>query len=190
MGNLAGLSQKAMKRRDVSASTNYISEQGAGNKRARRPYRAASVAPWLDELSADQVDAIVAKVLGGHPNLRAAILFGSISRHDERSLDDPEPSDVDLLLLFDLSEPAKRLSLEERLAISHSIVSAVREHPGAPREINVFTSATDLSEWHEDFVANLVQDGMALWARRPLPALLAQVERRADKRERAARRGV
>ncbi len=152
------------------------------------PYPVRAIAPWLDEQSAAQLDAIVASVAADHPDLRAAILFGSIARHDERPLDDSEPSDVDLMLLFDTPQQPGRLSLEQRLAISHTIVSAMWRSSNAPREINTFTSATDLSEWDDDFVANLVQDGVALWARSPLPALLTSVERRSDKRKRAMRR--
>ncbi len=146
------------------------------------PIPVAVVAPWLDSTTAAQVDAIVLSVMTSQPNLRAAILFGSIARHDERPLDDAEPSDVDLLLLFDPTQPSERLPFEERLAISHAIVQGMRQQPDAAREVNVFTGVADLSEWHEDFLANLIKDGEVLWARRPLPLRITLLDQRVGAR--------
>jgi predicted nucleotidyltransferase len=33
-----------------------------------------------------------------HPDLLVVILYGSVARHEERPLDVPDPSDVDLVL--------------------------------------------------------------------------------------------
>jgi|GEM_PF-2352433 predicted nucleotidyltransferase len=129
------------------------------------------VPSWLDNESAALVRSIVAVVAQHHKDLRAAILFGSVARHEERPLDDPEPSDVDLLLIFDLETELERLPLERRLAISHSIGLALDQHHDPPREVNVLTAIRDLADWDTTFVENIRRDGIVLWARDELPFL-------------------
>src|SRR5262245_16593020 len=83
--------------------------------------------PWLDPTTAAAVDYIVQSLAVGHPEALAVILFGSAARHQERPLDDLEPSDVDLLLLLDASalDPlARRLSREQELTLHHTIGEA------------------------------------------------------------------
>jgi len=127
---------------------------------------------WLDDDTAELVQTIVATVARRHTDLRAAILFGSVARGAERLLEDAEPSDVDLLLVFDLEPEWDHQPLERRLAISHSIGLALDQHLHAPREVNVLTAVRDLTDWDPAFVANLATDGLLLWARDPLPAPL------------------
>ena len=140
---------------------------------------AIPVVPWLDERTASLVRAIVASVPRDHSNLRAAILYGSVARHEERPLDDSEPSDVDVLLLFDLPLGETRLPVAQRLAISESIGCALDRHPYAPREIQTQYAQGDLADWDHTFVENVAQDGILLWARGPLPMPLAAVAARA-----------
>src|SRR5262245_51043852 len=54
---------------------------------------AVRIPSWLDGATASLVRAIVAEVASRHPDLRAAFLFGSVARHEERPLSDAEPSD-------------------------------------------------------------------------------------------------
>ncbi|HUY75844.1 MAG TPA: hypothetical protein VMV29_03680 [Ktedonobacterales bacterium] len=139
---------------------------------------ALSAVPWLDAESAALVTGIVESVVTRHADLSAAILFGSVARHEERPLDDPAPSDVDLLLLFDSDPMTKRMSLDRRLAISHSIGLGMDRRLHAPREVNVVTGMSDLSDWSDEFVGSVTHDGILLWARGALPSRLARLELR------------
>lgn len=139
---------------------------------------ALSAVPWLDAESAALVTAIVESVVARHTDLSAAILYGSVARHEERPLDDPSPSDVDLLLLFDADPTTMRMSLDSRLAISHSIGLGMDHDLHAPREVNVITGMSDLSDWNDEFVGSVTHDGILLWARGPLPSRLTMVEHR------------
>ena len=151
-------------------------EIGAGEAEVAWPPRV----PWLDDDTAGLVQAIVATVARRHMDLRAAILFGSVARREERCLDDTEPSDVDVLLVFDLEPEWDHQPLERRLAISHSIGLALDHHLHAPREVNVLTAVRDLTDWDPTFVANVAHDGLLLWARGPLPAPLARLRALTD----------
>jgi predicted nucleotidyltransferase len=123
------------------------------------PYEAAiPVVPWLDEESSSLVRAVVASVAHAHRNLRAAVLYGSVARHEERPLTDDAPSDVDLLLLFDLALGQNRLAVEQRLAISESIGQALDRHPDAPREVQTLYAVGDLTDWDTTFVGNVARD--------------------------------
>ncbi len=134
-----------------------------------------SVVPWLDPDTMGLVQAITATVAHRHPQLRAVILFGSIARHEERPLNDPVPSDVDLLLLFDLPPNQPVLSRESRLAIFDSIGLALDQFPQTPREVQVRIATGELSDWDPAFVANVTRDGLLLWARSPLRGPLANL---------------
>lgn len=125
--------------------------------------------PWLDRESAALVRAIVAEVARRHADLRAAILFGSVARQEARPLGDTQPSDVDLLLVFDLEPKLDALPLAHRLAISYSIGVAEDWHRSAPREVNVLTAVQDLGDWDTTFVENVARDGILLWSRGSLP---------------------
>lgn len=86
---------------------------------------AVRIPPWLDEQTASLVRAIVAEAASRYPDLRAALLFGSVARHEERPLTDAEPSDVDLLLLFDLEPHLSRLPYNRLLAIYEAVARRV-----------------------------------------------------------------
>src|SRR5215831_1832052 len=86
-----------------SAST---SDRDAANTQARlSPDRLSMPSvpwiSWLDHATAAGVVDIVQSLAVEHPEAYAIILFGSVARREERPLDERDPSDVDLLLLFD-----------------------------------------------------------------------------------------
>jgi predicted nucleotidyltransferase len=126
--------------------------------------------PWLDpETAADVVD-ITQSVAEQHPEAQAVILFGSVARREERPLDDPEPSDVDILVLVDpkLYDPtSERLTQELQLALFHTIGEADYRHRLAPREIQTLVVQHDLKDWDPMFIENVARDGVLLWARSP-----------------------
>jgi predicted nucleotidyltransferase len=133
--------------------------------------------PWLDPATAAGVTDIVQSLAADHPEVLAVILFGSVARREERPLDDPEPSDVDLLLLLDaiaLTPPAQELTREQELALHRTIGAADYRHR-SPREIKVLFAYRDLARWDSLFIENVASDGILLWARGPLPAPLAPV---------------
>jgi len=140
---------------------------------------AVRIPPWLDGRTASLVRAIVAEVASRHPDLRAVLLFGSIARHEERPLTDVEPSDVDLLFVFDLEPHLSRLPYNRLIAIYEAVGEARERNPRTPREVQVALVVRDLANWDPMFVSNLARDGLLLWSRGPLPPALAEVETRA-----------
>jgi len=127
--------------------------------------RLEEVVPWLDAHTTRLIGAIVAAVAIRHPEAQAAILFGSITRHEERSLDDPHPSDVDLLLLI-LPDPAtQRIPHALEHALWRTIGDVEYQHRDAPREARVTLVETTLADWDELFVTNVARDGILLWRR-------------------------
>jgi predicted nucleotidyltransferase len=133
---------------------------------------------WLDVATGQLVRAIIAEVSAQHQDLRAAILFGSMARHEERPLSDHLPSDVDLLLLFDLEPHLTDLPYERLLAVYESVGTARGRSGHTPREVQVTVAVRDLADWDPVFVQNLTHDGILLWARGTLPAVLAAIETR------------
>lgn len=131
--------------------------------------------PWLDVQTGALVRDIIAILAQHHPNLLAVVLFGSVARHDERQLSDPQPSDVDLLAIFDTDEDP--VHLPRGLAITHTIGLARNRHLNAPREVQVMFATRAMREWDTTFIANVARDGLLLWARGPLPQPLSTLER-------------
>jgi predicted nucleotidyltransferase len=136
------------------------------------------IVPWLDEHTGAAVRAITVAAATQHPEVAAIILFGSVARHEERPLDDDEPSDVDLLVLIDPGQGRDHLSLEEIIAI-HATVGDITYRDDPPREIQIMLAVRGLADWESLFVENVARDGVLLWARGPLPAALAPVAARA-----------
>jgi len=139
--------------------------------------------PWLDSETAAGVRDIVSSLAAGHPEVRAVILFGSAARREQRPLDDPEPSDVDLLVLLDpsaLDPAATRLTHERELAITNTIGEADYRHGSAPRAITTMFIYQNLAGWDALFIENVAHDGILLWSRGPLPSALLPVSERAQ----------
>jgi predicted nucleotidyltransferase len=106
-----------------------------------------------------------------HPDLLVVILYGSVARHEERPLDVPDPSDVDLLAILDSDDP--HVDLHQGDALSHSLDMAYSRHLDAPREVQVMFASRVLREWDPTFIANVARDGIVLFTRGPLPAPFA-----------------
>ena len=132
---------------------------------------AGDVVAWLDEGTAALVQDTIATVARSRPDLLAAILYGSVARHEERPLDDPHPSDIDLLLIFN-SEDAD-FSIEHAREIIPLLGQALDRHLDALREVQVLFSSRGMCEWDPTFVANVARDGKVLLARGPLPQALS-----------------
>jgi predicted nucleotidyltransferase len=133
--------------------------------------RTASIPHWLDHKTYALVEETVKMLAQNHADiLLAVILFGSIARHDERPLDDPSTSDVDLLAIFDTTD---RLVKPYRSDIFATIVAALARHLDAPREVNVLLSDRTMQTWDEMFLDSVAKDGIVLYARKELPVQLA-----------------
>jgi predicted nucleotidyltransferase len=163
----------------MGAELRALEEESSQQHTAVAPTEAeiASV-PWLDERTTRLVRATITVIAHEHPELIAAILFGSIARHDERPLTDAEPSDVDLLLLFDARAGTTRLSADKLLAICASAGRALDCAADAPRDVQIIPATWALAEWDGAFAENVAHDGILLWARGPLPLSLAAVAAR------------
>lgn len=129
---------------------------------------------WLDEESGVLVRSIVETLAGQYPDLLAVILFGSLARHEERPLADPQPSDVDLLAIFDTDEDPTYLP--RGLEITHTIGLARNQHLDSPREVQVMFASRTMREWDTTFITNVARDGIVLWAHSPLPQPLGELE--------------
>ena len=135
--------------------------------------------PWLDDSTAGLLRAIIALVAQRHPNLRAAILFGSIARHDERPISDPHPSDVDVLMLFDVDPGESDIPFNQYRAIFTTVGMAQDRYLDAAREVKIMPTIWHMTEvWDPLFVENVAREGRLLWARGPLPDALAPVATR------------
>ena len=60
---------------------------------------------WLDRATRALVEDIIGLLSEQHPDLLPVILYGSIAHHEERPLGAFNPSDVDLLAVFDSDDP-------------------------------------------------------------------------------------
>lgn len=134
------------------------------------PYELLALPPWLDSETSALVKDKIELLASRHPDILAIILYGSVARHEERPLDDFDPSDVDLLAIFDGDRSTIR-SQEE--ALFNTMGLAEDRHLTAPREVNVLFASRTLQEWDPTFVANVAHDGIVLYQRGPLPTLLA-----------------
>lgn len=129
--------------------------------------------PWLDRQTATEVDAIVAALARRQPAVLAVIVFGSVARHDERPLTDAEPSDVDVLLVV-----TPGLAEEAAVAIHDTIGMAGQPFGYTPRTIEPLLIEADLNGWDAAFIANILRDGVMLWARASLPQPFALIQHR------------
>ena len=147
--------------------------------------KTATILAWLDKAISALVEDTIRMLIKRHGNiLLAVILFGSIARHEERPLDDSYPSDVDLLAIFDTTD---RLVKPYRENIFATIIDAYAFHLDALREVNILLSDRTMQTWDPMFLDNLAREGIVLYARGPLPALLTT---RLSLQERFANEGI
>ncbi len=126
---------------------------------------------WLDSETRALLDDVISVLAQRHPELLAVILYGSVARHEERPLEETDPSDVDLLAVLDSEDP--HVALQRGDALFHSLGLAYNRHLDAPREVQVMFSSRTFQEWDPTFIANVTRDGLVLFKRGPLPAPFA-----------------
>ncbi len=136
----------------------------------------AIMPPWLDSATASLIEDIVRTLAARRADVLAIILYGSIARHDERSLDDVHPSDVDLLAIFETDD--EHFALREGKALFSILGEAYNRHLDILRDVKVMFASRNLGEWDSTFVASINRDGVLLWARSELPDVLLSVARR------------
>jgi predicted nucleotidyltransferase len=133
--------------------------------------KAGSIPEWLDDKTHALIEETITMLVRRYPDvLLAIILFGSIARHDERPLDDPYASDVDMLAIFDTTDRLVEPYHDSFFAI---IIDALALHLDAPREVNVMPVSRTMENWDEMFLDNVARDGIILYQRGPLPRVLA-----------------
>ncbi len=133
--------------------------------------RTNTLLSWLDSETRDLLKDVIGVLSERHPDLVAVILYGSVARHEERPLDVPNPSDVDLLAVLDSDDP--HVALDQGDALFHTLGLAYNRHLDAPREVQVMFSSRTLQEWDPTFIANVMRDGIVLFTRGSLPAPFA-----------------
>ena len=129
-----------------------------------------SLPNWLDKATRSLIKDIISTLSERHSDLLAVILFGSVARHEERPLDVPDPSDVDLLAVLDSDDP--HVYYRQGDALSHSLGLAYTRHIDTPREVKVMFTSRTMQEWDPTFIENVKRDGIVLFARGQLPAPL------------------
>lgn len=138
--------------------------------------------PWLDAGTASLLSALAYDLWVTHPEVVALVIFGSVARHQERPLRHRRPSDVDLLALVAPAAAGDttpgRPTLAQRLALHHTVGEREYHHPAPALAIQLIPAASDLADWDDTFVANVVRDGVLLWARQTLPPTLATLATR------------
>lgn len=134
------------------------------------------IVAWLDSDTADLLRATLSAIATRQIGLIAAVLYGSVARHEERPVTARHPSDVDVLLVYDMDEVP---GYADRMPVFEALVRTMAVYPDAPREVQVMFATRTLAEWDETFVENVAREGILLWARGPLPAALVPVEQRA-----------
>ena len=134
------------------------------------PLDLQAIPPWLDEETSALVKDTVELLARRHPEVLANILYGSVARHEERPVDDPDPSDVDVLVVVNGNRDAVRAQL---LPLIHTAGLAEDRHLDAPREVKVMFSSRTSQEWDPEFIANVKRDGRILYRRGELPAPFA-----------------
>lgn len=135
-----------------------------------RPVKAMKAIPvWLDSLTRNLIVDIISVLAEQQPDLLAVILYGSVARHDERPLD-ANPSDVDLLAIFDSEDVL--LGVNRGDSLSHTVGLAYCRHLDALREVQVMFASRNLQEWDPTFIANVARDGIVLFQRGLFPAVL------------------
>ncbi len=131
----------------------------------------ASLPTWLDKATYALAKDTVRMLTQRYADiLLAVILFGSVARHEERPVDDPYPSDVDLLAIFDTTD---RLVKPYREDIFATIIDAYARHLDALRDVNVLLADRTMQTWDPMFLDNIAHDGILLYAHGSLPAQLA-----------------
>ena len=129
---------------------------------------AQAIPNWLDSKTRALVKDIIETLSERHPDLMAVILYGSVARHEERSLHEPDPSDVDLLVVLDSDDPL--VDVHQSYALFHTLGLAKMRHLDAPREVQVmFTSRALHQQWDPTFIDNVARDGIVLYSHGPLP---------------------
>ena len=138
------------------------------------------VVPWLDPKTMYSIQTLVVKLVTTHSVICAVLLFGSIARHDEKPLDDTDPSDVDLLILYEAPVPhhlstgqsSSRLQeLEIESSISGTASAHLYVHP-SPRECDLHIVPVTLHNESPLFIAGVVEDAVPLWCHDPWPHMM------------------
>ena len=133
------------------------------------------VVPWLDLETALTVRALVVQLIATDPDIMSVVLFGSVARHMERPLDDPDPSDVDLLVLYTMpavsatgetqsDARANTRAIEEAgSTIRQTAQEILSEHP-SPRECEVHVLPNTFHQASALFRTSVAEDGITLWS--------------------------
>jgi predicted nucleotidyltransferase len=133
--------------------------------------RCSALPSWIDRETRLLVDEMIDLLVKRHPDILAIILYGSIARHEERVLHEPDPSDVDILVVVNTDDKRGIRSQEESLF--ETLGLAKIHHLQARREVNVMFSSRTSQEWDPTFIENVKREGIILYQRIPLPAAFA-----------------
>ncbi len=134
-------------------------------------HKLRTIPPWLDNETSALVRDKIELLIERHPDILAIILYGSVARHEERSIDEPNPSDVDLLVVFDTDD--QHAIRPQRRSLFYTMGLAEDRHLDAPREVNVMFSSRTSQEWDPTFIDNVRHDGIVLYQRGALPTPFA-----------------
>jgi predicted nucleotidyltransferase len=128
----------------VATQEAYSERESGQESRGAMQHSLHTIPRWLDSETSALVRDKIEMLISRHSDILAIILYGSVVRHEERSIDEPDPSDVNLLAVFDGDRSSIR---PQELALSHTMGLAENRHLQAPREVNVMFSSRTTQEW-------------------------------------------
>ncbi len=129
-----------------------------------------AIPSWLDPETRDLVSDLILTLTQRRDDVLAIVLYGSIARHDERPVDDPHPSDVDVFVVFDTDDP--HIEVHEGKQLFAILGRAYDRHLDALREVKFMFASRTLAGWDPLFVRNVARDGIVLFVDGRLPVPL------------------
>jgi len=130
-----------------------------------------SIPANLDAESEAYLRDVLTLLIARRPDLLAAILYGSVARGQARPLTDPDPSDMDVLLVFAPEPGSDEVSSQQGAAASWAKIEVIARYPAA-RDLHFVLATPTFARWDVSFVENVARDGILLWARELLPPAL------------------
>ena len=101
----------------------------------------------LDQETAAYIRYVTLQIAQTVPHALAALLFGSVARHNARPLTDPCPSDVDVLVVCSPEGDQEEVSSEQHAALSRAVVSGYEAYPNTLRDVEILGALTHFMGW-------------------------------------------
>jgi predicted nucleotidyltransferase len=115
---------------------------------------------WIESPTLLHLEDYIETLTNQNDDLLAIILYGSAARKALRPLTASDPSDIDILLIFN-----ERPDFFQRQQIFKEIGTVAMQHLDDPREIETMFASHMMAEWDPEFVEQVRNDGIILFQR-------------------------